>query len=82
MQAHPNGRNTTRNFHGQKKQLLNQQAGKAPPSWKQQQRSNAKGGNAKKSKILLSELPVDVMREEVVVSNITYPLYTMLGMTT
>ncbi|KAI0090388.1 hypothetical protein BDY19DRAFT_769745 [Irpex rosettiformis] len=66
MQAHPNGRNSNRNFHGQKKQLLNQQAGNPPPSWRQQQKVNAKGGNAKKSKILLSELPMDVLREEVV----------------
>ncbi|KAI0696835.1 hypothetical protein BC835DRAFT_841992 [Cytidiella melzeri] len=68
MQAQQNGRQTTRNFHGQKKQLLNQQAGKAPPSWKQQQQrgGNAKGANVKKSKILLSELPKDVTPDEVV----------------
>lgn len=72
MQANANGRNSTRNFHGQKKQLLNQQAGRAPPSWKQQQKTNAKGGNAKKSKILLSELPTDVSQDEVVVSVTSY----------
>jgi THO complex subunit 4 len=71
MQTQQHGRNTTRNFHGQKKQLLKQQAGNAPPAWKGQQqqlKANAKGGNARKSRILLSELPKDVLPEEVVVS--------------
>ncbi|KAI0346681.1 hypothetical protein BDW22DRAFT_1352844 [Trametopsis cervina] len=65
MQTAQNGRPTTRNFHGQKKQLLNQQAGKAPPAWKQQQQQ--RGVKARlNSKILLSELPMDVTPDEVV----------------
>lgn len=64
-------RNTTRNFHGQKKQLLGQHVGQAAPAWKQQQQVRkglANGVNTQGSKILLSNLPQDVTEEEVVVS--------------
>ena len=56
---------TRRNYlHGPKRQTLGNQAGRAPPAWKANQKK-ATGQNALEGKILLSNLPKDVTLDEV-----------------
>ena len=69
MPAHPR----IGNFHGQKRQLLGNQAGKAAPAWKtnlEKQKAADPG-----SKILLSRLPIDVDEAEVEVSDCNMALF-------
>ncbi|KIP04738.1 hypothetical protein PHLGIDRAFT_129323 [Phlebiopsis gigantea 11061_1 CR5-6] len=53
--------------HGRKNQVIGNQAGRAPPAWKDQQavRRAATGQGKTGSKILLSMLPADVGEDEV-----------------
>lgn len=60
-----------RNFHPQKRELIGNRPGRAPPAWKANMAGA--GGKAKApvetgSKIFISMLPVDVVEKEVEVS--------------
>ena len=69
MQAHhPYARLNT--FHGPKRQLLGNHAGKAPPSWRTTAPTDASVSNGSAvreqgSRIFLSRLPVDVGEKDV-----------------